>query len=88
MNEKQELKEIVKTVIVVLGFMLLLKSAGGISGTADNKSSKLPLPSSSEGIMSIFWSDSDQELLEKYISKEREWEATHEDDHFLENLGL
>lgn len=39
-------------------------------------------------ITDLFWDEHNQEMLEKYVKEEREWESTHEYDHFLEDLGL
>lgn len=43
---------------------------------------------SDSSITNLFWDEHDQELLKKYVKKERVWESTHENDHFLEDFGL
>lgn len=62
---------------------LLVKNIGSTKATYRCSDSSI-----TDLITDLFWDEHNQEMLEKYVKEEREWESTHEYDHFLEDLGL
>lgn len=62
---------------------LLVKNIGTTKATYRCSDSSI-----TDLITDLFWDEHNQEMLEKYVKEEREWESTHEYDHFLEDLGL
>lgn len=62
---------------------LLVKNIGTTKATYRCSDSSI-----TDLITDLFWDEHNQEMLEKYVKEEREWESTHEYDHLLEDLGL
>ena len=60
-KEEKEMKDVVKTILLMTAVMILLRWADGTSTQMARKST-----SRCDGIMSIFWTEDDQTKLEKY----------------------